>query len=105
MKLINEFIDGSRFTLYNEQGKYECEDSDIGCYLDYPYNAIYLNPKNLIIEMYRNVEEDFLKLICAGISHEFLHMLLLFDHSIIACDRLDRLCNNYDDAFTECGGI
>ena len=46
-----------------------------------------------------------LKQICALISHEFLHLLLDYEHSKTASIKLDNIARTLDDAYTECGGL
>ena len=96
--LRNRKIDGSRiyFGKFNQKLFNEIFGLvDIGCYTR--DNKIFINGDVLT--------DDNLKIICATLSHEFLHMLLRWEHSTKTCKMLDKICSNTEEAHTECGGL
>jgi len=94
-------IDGSRFSFMEFKEDWDYENSiwrdkfTLGFYSI--KNYISVNP-DYVSE--KNIEE-----ICAVISHEFLHMLLRWEHGEDECLKLDNICPNTDSAWTDCGGL
>jgi len=93
-------IDGSRITVIGFK-----EEEDKETMVNYVCIGDY-NPNTNMIELNPDLfYEDDVELICAVISHEFLHMLLDLYINPKASKNLDYVCPNYDRAYVKHGGI
>ena len=92
-------IDGSRISF-----NLKYNNIIVGSYIDYD-NIMWLNPLAYTGLVAEESEEVAIKELCSWISHEFLHMWLHHTISSDAGYQLDNICENTDQAHTECGGL
>jgi len=101
-EFVNRFrVDGSRVTIMN----YDDDEAMTLIYTNSMCLGSYNHSTNYIEISEELMHEQDLELLCAVISHEFLHMLLEKEISIEASFSLDNICPVWDNAWVKNGGI